>query len=399
MIQEKKLVQFGAGRIGRSFIGQLFSRGGYDVVFIDISKKIIDELNNRRQYKVIIKSKEDKVLTINNVRGVYFSDENTVAQEVSTAGIVSVSTGIAALSEVIRVLAKGLWKRFKEYKSKPLDIIIAENMRNADQFFQNELRKSLPDSYPISQLVGLIETSIGKMVPVMHPKNLDDDVLQIYAEPYNTLIVSKHGFKNQIPQIAGLAPKDNIKAWVDRKLFIHNLGHASAAYVGYVHHPKLKYLYEVLEKKEVYNRVRDTMRQSSDILEAMYPSDFKSDSILDHIEDLLCRFQNKALGDTVFRVGSGLKRKLGPEDRLVAPIKAALKLGLPYDKILYVLVCGIHFKPSNHDAKMLTEDIEFLNNCEGNLFRILEHICGFDKKQNCKLFKEAETIENQIHKK
>ena len=50
MINEfhNKLVLFGAGKIGRSFIGQLFSRGGYEVVFIDVFKPVIDELNLRR---------------------------------------------------------------------------------------------------------------------------------------------------------------------------------------------------------------------------------------------------------------------------------------------------------------------------------------------------------------
>ncbi|MBA7563374.1 Mannitol-1-phosphate 5-dehydrogenase [subsurface metagenome] len=40
---KKKMIQFGAGNIGRSFIGQLFSRSGYEVVFVDINKK----LNNK----------------------------------------------------------------------------------------------------------------------------------------------------------------------------------------------------------------------------------------------------------------------------------------------------------------------------------------------------------------
>jgi len=31
----KYFVQFGAGNIGRSFIGQLFSRAGYEVIFIE----------------------------------------------------------------------------------------------------------------------------------------------------------------------------------------------------------------------------------------------------------------------------------------------------------------------------------------------------------------------------
>jgi mannitol-1-phosphate 5-dehydrogenase len=91
IIQQNKIVLFGAGKIGRSFIGQLFSIGGYEVVFVDINNLIIDELNHRGNYKVIIKSDKEEVLNIYNVRGVYAGDAQNVVYEVATAGILAVS--------------------------------------------------------------------------------------------------------------------------------------------------------------------------------------------------------------------------------------------------------------------------------------------------------------------
>jgi mannitol-1-phosphate 5-dehydrogenase len=67
-IQQNKIVIFGAGKIGRSFIGQLFSRGGFEVVFVDVCKPVISELNHRGNYKVIIKSDTEEVITVSNVR-------------------------------------------------------------------------------------------------------------------------------------------------------------------------------------------------------------------------------------------------------------------------------------------------------------------------------------------
>ena len=72
----KKLVLFGAGKIGRSFIGQLFSRSGYEVVFVDINETVIHELNEKHRYKVVIKSDSEETIWVENVRGVMGSDKN-----------------------------------------------------------------------------------------------------------------------------------------------------------------------------------------------------------------------------------------------------------------------------------------------------------------------------------
>jgi mannitol-1-phosphate 5-dehydrogenase len=396
IINQNKLVLFGAGKIGRSFIGQLFSVGGYEVVFIDVYKPIIDELNHRGNYNVIIKSERTEILNITNVRGVYASDEKRVAEEVATAGILAVSVGLNGLKYIFPLLANGLLERLKIDNNSALDIIIAENMRNADAYFHAELSKYLPGNYPLHNLVGLIETSIGKMVPIMQKKDIQDDVLQIFAEPYNTLILNKKAFKNPIPGIKGLAPKENIKAWVDRKLFIHNLGHAASAFIGHLYDPRFIYIYEALAVTEVNEHVTAAMLQSADILRKKYPGEFTSEDLDDHIKDLLLRFRNKALGDTIFRVGCDLMRKLGPEDRLAGAIKSALDNDLLYDKILFALVCGCHFKAKDQEGNMLKEDIEFFNHYKNDIKSILTNVCGFNKIQNPQLFVEAEIINNYL---
>jgi mannitol-1-phosphate 5-dehydrogenase len=396
IIQQNKLVIFGAGKIGRSFIGQLFSAGGYEVVFIDVYKPVIDELNRRGNYNVIIKSDIDQVLNISNVRGVFAGEEKQVVEEVATAGILAVSVGLNGLKYIFPLLAKGLLERIKTDKNYALDIIIAENMRNADVYFKTELSKLLPESYPINNLVGLIETSIGKMVPIMQNKDTQDDILQIFAEPYNTLILNKRAFLNPIPPIKGLAPKENMKAWVDRKLFIHNLGHAASAFIGYLYDPRFTYIYEALAVTEVYNKVIAAMMQSAEILRKKYPGEFTADDLNDHINDLLFRFRNKALGDTIFRVGCDLMRKLGREDRLAGAIKTALDNDLPYDKILFALVCGCHFKAKDQDGNILKEDVEFFNLYNNDIEQILTKVCGFTRSLSKQLFCEALIINNRI---
>jgi mannitol-1-phosphate 5-dehydrogenase len=396
-INSNKLVLFGAGKIGRSFIGQLFSRGGYEVVFIDNYKPVIDELNRRRNYKLIIKSEKEEEMQISNVRGVFAGDVQNVIDEIAEAGILAVSIGQGGLPGIMPLVAQGLLKRFTIDKKAPLDIIIAENLRNAAEYFKTALEKLLPREYPFGQLVGLVETSIGKMVPIMLKKDIEEDILQIFAEPYNTLILDKKAFKNAIPAINGLAPKENMKAWVDRKLFVHNLGHATAAYLGYLFNPGFIFLYEALENEDVYKTVRNTMLESAGILLKKYPDEFTLNTLTDHIDDLLFRFRNKALGDTIFRVGCDLKRKLAPDDRLSGAIRLAIELNLPYDRILFSLVCGCHFRQVDEAGNMFPDDRDFVELYnQGGIMHILRVICGFNDIGHPEVLLKAKITDEEI---
>lgn len=392
----EKLVLFGAGKIGRSFIGQLFSRGGYEVVFIDVFQPVISELNIRQNYNVVIKGDAETVINIQNVRGVFAGDVEQVIREITTARILAVSVGLNGLKSIIPLIANGITSRFKSAGASPLDIIIAENLRNAAEFMNQELKKHLPEGYPLDEQVGLIETSIGKMVPIMPKKEMEEDILQVFAEPYNTLILDKLAFKNPIPEIEGLSPKENMKAWVDRKLFIHNLGHATAAYLGYQAHPDAIFLYEVLSDSKLKETVRNTMLQAADILLKKYPSEFTVELLTDHIDDLLRRFQNKALGDTVFRVGCDLQRKLSAEDRLAGAIHLACELKLPYHLILTALVYGCHFNATDEAKNRLPSDREFGKIYAKGIKEVLTSICCFDEFTHNEVISEAIAIDSQL---
>ena len=167
------------------------------------------------------------------------------------------------------------------------------------------------------------------MVPIIPLAALEKDQLVVFAEPYNTLILDGKGFKSPIPEVKGLAPKSNIKAWDDRKAFIHNLGHATAAYYGYFMHPDAVYMYEVLDDSEVYRFTRDVMLQSADNLRAAYPEDFTAYDFEDHINDLIFRFRNIALQDTIFHVGQDLTRILVPTIVLWAQYILQCSTGCP----------------------------------------------------------------------
>ncbi len=381
---KKTLVQFGAGNIGRSFLGQLFSRAGYNIIFIDVDEKLISEMNEKKEYRVIIKSNEDdETILVKNISAISANNKLAVYKAIAEADFIGTSVGQRALPYIIPSIAEGLKLRDV---GRPLDIIIAENLRNASQYFSAELAKNLPTNYSLEKNVGLIETSIGKMVPIMKVEDIEKDRLWVFAEAYNNLIVDAKAFKQPIPNVPGLAPKEKMKAFVDRKLFIHNLGHAALAYLGYKFNPKLNYSWEVLANKELYIKIRKVMFQSAKALLCEYPDVFTINDLEEHIDDLLMRFQNKSLGDTVFRIGRDLNRKLNKNDRVLGAICLADKHSCKFNTIIEVFHAALEFTATDENNEPLKEDFELLEKAKKDGIKsILLEISGLSEENDIKI--------------
>lgn len=383
----KSILIFGAGKIGRSFIGQLFSRSGYEVIFSDIDLSLVKELNVRKAYPLLIKGEKEERMLIPNVRAINGRSEEAVVEEVKNCSIIATSVGKNAIDQIIPMLAKGLLKRSEATPERTLDIIIAENMRDAAEYVREGLRINLPDDFDFHR-IGLVETSIGKMVPIMTKQELEKDALMVFAEPYNELILDKNGFKGAIPDIAEFSLKERIKPWVDRKAFIHNLGHATAAYFGHYKHPDTTYIHEVLIDNEVYIFVRDVMLQSASILEELYPEDFTSDNLTGYVDDLLIRFQNNFLKDTVFRVGKDRIRKLAPDDRFIAIIRLAMDVSKEYDYILRAMAYALHFQVTDENGAKSASDLLFDEYLSQGIEFVLQRISGLNPAKDSKLIKQ-----------
>jgi mannitol-1-phosphate 5-dehydrogenase len=393
----KKILIFGAGKIGRSFIGALFSRGGYEVIFTDKDERIIDVMNARHSYSITQKSEAgDEPITIERIRGIYSRNKDEVVCELASADICAVSVGLGAIPLIVPLLAEGLEERYRSRGLYPLNIIIAENVADGDKFLYMALRELLPEEFPLSDMVGLIETSIGKMVPLMLDQDLEEDPLTLYAEPYSTLILSKKGFKGPLPLIEGLEFKENIKAWVDRKLFIHNLGHVAVAYPAYLLNPSVKYVWEALKIPQIFKFARCVMLQAAAILQNRYFGEFPAGSLEIHIDELLYRFGNRVLGDTIYRVGCDLPRKLGAEDRVTGAIRMGRSERLHVDLMLFVLVCGSRFRATDEQGQMLPDDLLFVEEYMGNVRELIVEVCGFDRERDIDIIELAEEFEKQI---
>ena len=320
-----KAVMYGGGNIGRGFIGMLLSQAGYEVTFVDVVDAVVDTLNREHQYPVrILSSEGHKDVAVTNVCAVNGNDQEKVADAIANADIMATAVGARILKFIVPNIVAGLRKRWAMGKA-PLNIIICENLMDANKVLEGMLKEQLTEEEKalFDETVGLVEASIGRMVPVQTEEMKDGDPMRVCVESYGFLPVDKAAFKGEIPQIAGMVPFDPFDFYIKRKLYIHNMGHATCAYLGDL--LGLEYIYQAIDVPDVRLIVENAMLESAVALSEKYGVPLNG--IVCHIEDLLYRFTNKALQDTCARVGGDPARKLSPEDRLIGSSSLILGCG------------------------------------------------------------------------
>ena len=340
---------YGAGSIGRGFIGALLSQSGYEVAFIDIDQELIDGLNREKGYPVRIVSNEgERDQWIDNVRGINGRDTEAVSAAIARAQVMATAVGVHILPRIAPILASGIQKRWELGIEAPLNILICENLLDAHHYLRGLIEKELSraEQMRFADSVGLVETSIGRMVPVMTEEMRRENPLMVCVEPYDQLPVDRDGFIGEIPAIVNLKPWAPFNFYIQRKLYMHNMGHAAAAYFGYlagcptiweaVSDPVIKVLL-----LRAYGEASVAMAKEHGVL---------AETLLDHADNLLYRFGNHRLGDTVARVGRDPVRKLSPQDRLSGTVRLCLKHGkIPY-YIAAAIGAGYHYAPKDDPA-------------------------------------------------
>ena len=340
-----KAVMFGAGNIGRGFIGQLFSESGYEVVFVDVVQELLDLFNKEHHYRLQTVSNEgSKDYSIGPVSGVDSRNQAAVAEAVAEASICATAVGANVLKFVAPNLAAGLALRAKR-NLPPINVIVCENLHGAPEYLRGLLEQSIPEeakSY-LAEKTGLVETVIGRMVPAPTPEMRAEDIGWIKVEPYKELPVKRSGFVGPIPDIVAMTPYDDFDVFGARKLYVHNCGHALMSYVAYQR--GYEYAYEALEDNEIRSFMLAGLRESVDGICAKFKAD--RDWLYAHVDDLLKRFANRSLGDTVYRLGRDPIRKLAAEDRLVGAANLAVEGGVKPVHLAWGIAAALLFNPAD----------------------------------------------------
>ncbi|MBT2687672.1 mannitol-1-phosphate 5-dehydrogenase [Bacillus sp. ISL-47] len=363
----RQAVHFGAGNIGRGFIGALFSQSGYNVVFVDIADQVINQLNEEKQYKVKLAADEQETMTIENVSGLNnLKQEKEVIEAIKNAAFLTTAIGPNILPRIAPLIAKGLAARIEEDKGEKLYVIACENQISATDLLKGYIMEHLDSETKekVQHQVSFLNSAVDRIVPIQN----NQGSLDVLVEPYHEWVVET---TEEIPPIEGMKIVPELAPFIERKLFTVNTGHAVIAYLGYLENKKT--IDQTLADEEIRNQVQATLGETGAYLIKRY--DLDPEAHQKYIDKIMCRFQNAHLNDGVTRVGRSPLRKLGPDDRLIRPAVQAQKAGLSSANLAKAIAAALMFDyEGDEEAVKLQDMIE-----ENGVAYVLQEVCRLDK--------------------
>ena len=313
-----KAVMYGAGNIGRGFIAQRFYLSGYHTTFIDVNADVVNEINKEKKYPIYVTRGTEYVPEwVENVDAVNGRDEQAVIDTIADTDILATALGVNILPFVAPLIAKAILAR-KAKSGKGLNILICENMIGSNEYLHGLVEPHIPEEEKafFEENVGFVCVSVGRTVPPTPEEFKAQYPLAVCAEPYSELPVDAAGFRPigcEMPPIKELVPFSPFAFFIERKLLIHNMGHALMAYMAY--QKGYGYIFEAATDGEIKYILTRALLESARALAKRHGAPL--DDTMQFVEDLMVRFENKLLVDSLDRVGRDPKRKLSAADRLV----------------------------------------------------------------------------------
>lgn len=349
----KQAIMIGAGNIGRGFIGALLEKSGYHVTFADVAENLISAINQRKSYTVHIQDKECAEWTVTNISGISSANQELVDAIAGDCELITTAVGLRILPIVAKPIAAGIRARKAAGSTRILNVVACENAIRGTSQLRDAVYANLDgaDLDYAKEYVGFADCAVDRIVP----KASFENPLDVAVEQYTEWDVEKGGWKGERPEIEGLGWVDNLDAYLERKLFTLNSGHAICAYLGTL--KGYKTIVESIADPAIGALVHQAMWESGEGLIKKFG--FDPDAHHAYIERIFARFQNPFLADETSRVAREPIRKLAPSDRLMKPLMTAYGYGLPVDHLIFGAAAALHFDcPEDEQSVELMKAIQ-----------------------------------------
>lgn len=331
-----KAIHFGAGNIGRGFVGLLLHEAGYEVVFADVNSALIDALHAAPNYHVHEMGEGSSTHLVDNFRAINSAtDAEALIEEIATAEVVTTAVGPNVLAFVAPVIAAGLARRSGELA--PFAVIACENAINATDRLAEHVRSHLTPAEweKAAPRAAFANTAVDRIVP----NQAADAGIDVTVETFYEWVIERGAFGDAVPVIPGATFVDDLEPYIERKLFTVNTGHATIAYFGI--QAGVSQISDALAVPAVRDAARRVLEETSGLLVAKHGLDPAAQ--LAYREKILTRFANPALADTVERVGRQPLRKLSRQERFIGPAAEIAEGGVRPVALLEAIGAALRF--------------------------------------------------------
>lgn len=348
----KNAVHFGAGNIGRGFIGDILSKNNVAITFVDVNERVIDELNKRHSYEIEVAEEGQPHIVVKNVSGINNAkNPGEVIKAIASADIITTAIGPNILPFIAELIAKGIEARKAAGNNTPIDVLACENMIGGSQYLYQEVKKYLSaDSLAFAeQYVGFPNAAVDRIVPAQ----THEDPLFVVVEPFNEWVVETSRMKNPTFKLTGVHYEKDLEPFIERKLFSVNSGHATSAYTGAFYGAKT--ILEALKDDRVKAQVEAVLGEIRSLLIAKW--NFDEQALIDYHKIIISRFENPFIVDDVNRVARTPIRKLGYDERFIRPIRELKERQLSYQNLLKTIAFVFNYNDSNDEQSVQLQEL------------------------------------------
>jgi mannitol-1-phosphate 5-dehydrogenase len=352
-----KAVHFGAGNIGRGFIGEVLCQNGFHVTFVDINETVIDALQKRGGYEIELAGAERTRRVVSGVDGINSKTHpEAVVAAIAEADLVTTAIGPNVLPFIAELIARGIAERQMTGNERPLDVIACENMIGGSAFLRAEVEKHVDTGTAafIGRSVGFPNAAVDRIVPAQQ----HDDPLFVRVEPFREWVVDDSGDSGDAGRKAkhitleGVEYVPDLEPFIERKLFSVNSGHAATAYSGaYYGHAVIN---EALRDERVMAQLQNTLAETGSLLINKWGFDPAKHAA--YTGKIIGRFTNPAISDDIPRVARTPIRKLGRDERFTRPLCELKARGLSYQTLITTMAYALVYdNPADTESARLQE--------------------------------------------
>ena len=291
----KLAIHFGAGNIGRGFIAPVLQENNYEVVFVDVNKELIEQINLLQRYKVkSISLNASSDIFVKNISGLLLDDEELLNKKLAQADLITTSVGPKFVKDIFNLVSST--------KTEKIQTFIA---------FENMYRASTSNSIEsgLSKLV-LIDAVVDKIVP---PQNITS--LDVIVEEYGSIILDNNVNTKPLNE-SKIVSYSNYEHEFYKKLWLLNGLHLKLAYFGLSRN--IKYIHEILNNQEGL----DFAERAIDSLSKAYSLFSNStEDLKDFKQTILNRFSMPEIQDEVTRIARNPQIKFSKDERFERPLR------------------------------------------------------------------------------